>query len=225
MSEISYAALTGDLVASRESTPSFRRKVQTETLSVLRELNQGVGPDLVAPLALTAGDEIQGLFRAPSRIVEVVQVVKDRLFGSEPPHQDIVFGVGWGPLSTGLLPEAESVEHLDGPCFHLAREALASARKRKTWTVFAGFGESSDPILNSLFELMGALRTGWTVVQSSYITDLRDLGKRIDVARRRGVSPSVVTESLQSSHFEVVRRGEETARQVLTEFDPGGSDR
>lgn len=220
MSETHYAAVTGDLVASKKASPAFRAEVQKETLKVIEELNEDLGQDLARPAALTAGDEIQALFCVPSRAVKFVQVIKDRLYGSATPNQEIVFGVGWGALSTGLLPEAASVEQLDGTCFHRARETLTMAKKQKTWVVFQGFGTDNDRTLTSLFELMGAIRAGWTIKQSCYTVDLRELGQRIAVARRHGVSPSVITESLQLSRFDAIMHGEEAARLILRRFDP-----
>jgi SatD family (SatD) len=220
MEETHHAAVTGDLVASRKASPASRAKVQQETLKVIEELNKDLQQDLARPAVLTGGDEIQALFRVPSRAVEFVQVIRDRLYSSATPHQDIVFGVGWGALSTGLLPEATSVEQLDGTCFHLARETLTIAKKRKTWVVLHGFGTDEDRTLTSLFELMGAIRAGWTIKQSRYTVDLRELGQRISVARLHGVSPSVITESLQQSHIEAIMNGEEAARLILHQFDP-----
>ena len=220
MGEIYYAAVTGDLVASRKVPASERAEVQEETLKVLEELNRDLAQDLARPAVLTAGDEIQALFRVPSGVVTFVQRIKDRLFGAATPDQDIVFGVGLGALSTGLLPQAASVEQLDGTCFHRARETLTQAKKRKTWVVFQGFGAVDDRTLTSLFELMGAIRAGWTTRQSLYTVELRNLGKRIAVARACRVSPSVITESLQLSRFDAILNGEEAVRLLLRRFDP-----
>jgi len=233
MGETRYAAVTGDLVASRKASGAERAEVQRETLLIIEKLNQDLGQDLARPAVLTAGDEVQALFRVPSRAVAFVQVIKDHLYGSSAPNQDIVFGVGWGVLSTGLLPEAASVEQLDGTCFHHARETLTAAKKQKIWVVFQGFGADNDRTLTSLFELMGAIRAGWTTTQSGYTVAFRKLeedlkkeqgvARRIDVARKVGRSPSVVTESLQLSHYDAIRNGEETARRILQQFDPTGT--
>ena len=220
MGETHYAAVTGDLVASRKVPAPSRAQIQRGTLEALEELNGALGAVLARPAVLTAGDEIQALLRVPSRVVGFVQVLEDRLFGAAGAEQDIAFGVGWGELSTGLLSPAEGVEQLDGACFHRAREALVRAKKRKLWAVFQGFGELEDRTLTSLFELMGAIRAGWTAKQHTHTLDLRQLGKRIAVARRRAVSPSVITESLQLSRFDAIQNGEETARRLLARFDP-----
>ncbi|MFT7462374.1 MAG: hypothetical protein ACI9EF_000714 [Pseudohongiellaceae bacterium] len=91
---------------------------------------------------------------------------------------------------------------------------------RKAWVVFQGFDTVDDRTLTSLFELMGAIRVEWTSKQSLYTVELRSLGKRIQVARKMRVSPSVVTESLQLSRFDAILNGEEAARLVLGRFDP-----
>ncbi|MFT5286071.1 MAG: hypothetical protein ACI8TQ_002239 [Planctomycetota bacterium] len=221
MVETNYAAVTGDLVASKKAPADFRAKVQRETIKVINELNHELDEYLVRPAVLTAGDEIQALFSAPSQVVRFVQTIKDRLYGAGEPTQDIVFGLGWGPLSTGLLTEALTVEHLDGPCFHQARETLNMAKKKQTWVVLKGFGEELDRTLCSLFELMSSIRGDWTAKQSWYTVELRRLGKRIALAEYLGKSPSVITESLQRSHFDAILNGEQAVRCILQQFDPG----
>lgn len=218
---MNYAAITGDLVASR--THPDRAKVQREAVRVLEDLNAELRNALATSAVLTAGDEIQALLMRPSDIVHFVRVIKDRFRGSTDPRQEVAFGVGWGSLSTGIHGN-ETVERLDGPCFHLARKALGQAKKQRAWVIFSGFrkneGDATDAALNSLFELMGAIRSGWTTTQSLYTEMAREHDKRVEVARAKGVSPSVITESLQSSHFEAILRGEETARRLLRAFDP-----
>lgn len=215
-----FVALTGDLVASRLQPPESRTDVQQKVLGFLEGMNGKLGDQLARPLVLTAGDEIQGLLRVPSEVVRIIQELRDFLDGATEPGQEIVFGIGRGTLSTGLLPEARYVGQLDGPCFHRARSMLERAKKERIWATFEGFGELEDVALNSLFELMGAIRDRWTLIQSKTALHSRRLGKRIEVARYLGVSPSVVTESLQASRFRAVENGEAAARRILARFDP-----
>ena len=214
-----YLALIGDLIASRRSED--RANVQGHLGAIVAEQNQECRESLAADLIQTAGDEIQGLFRHPRAVVRVVQAITDRMFGA-PLEQAITFGIGWGGLSTGDLPEAPSpnVALLDGPCFHRARSALLRARKRRSWAAFEGFGEQGDRVLDSLFELMGAIRSEWTATQSLYTVETRSLEVQKTVAERCRVSPSVISESLKAAHFETIRRGEDAARILLASFDP-----
>jgi hypothetical protein len=215
-----YLALIGDLVASRQNPR--RVELQETLLRLLAELNRDLGPDaLAAPLALTAGDEVQGLFRGVERsaepgVVGALRKLTDELAMLEQP---IVFGLGFGALSTGPLPpppgQAESPALLDGPCFHNARTALERAQKHGRWVVCAGFEPDLDRALDSLFELMGAIRAGWTAKQRVYAAEKRQLELQKDLAQRHNVSPSVVSESLKAASFEAIQRGEDAAQRLL----------
>lgn len=216
-----FLALTGDLVDSRKLPPDARAALQRALIDQLERVSSDLAADLVRPATLTAGDEVQALLARPMGAVELIRVVTDRLAELDDPGSEIVFGVGWGALSTGLLEGARSVEQLDGPCFHNARHALEQAKKNKAWAVFAGFGAGEDAALSSIFQLMGAIRSDWTSIQRQSIRELRTLGKRSAVAQSRGVSPSVVTESLQAAHFDAVSGGEAAARAVLAGFLSG----
>jgi hypothetical protein len=214
-----YLALIGDLVASRQS--AGRVELPELLQRLLGEQNRELGPGaLAAPLALTAGDEVQGLFRGVAAAVApgavgVLQKLTDELAILEQP---ILFGLGFGPLSTGPVPEppgqAESPALLDGPCFHRAREALERARKGRRWVVCAGFGDL-DRVLDSHFELMGVIRAGWTAKQRVYAAEKRLLELQKDLAERHNVSPSVVSESLKAANFEAIQRAEQAAFDLL----------
>jgi len=221
--ESCYAVITGDLVASREAPPAERRDIQVVTLELLEELGRELEADLVLPFGLHRGDEVQALLRRPSRVPVVLQRFKDRFFGATTAGKEVAFGVGWGPLSTGLLPKATSVGQLDGPCFHRARAMLDRARKEHAWALFDGFerqGWNVDKPLNSLFELMAAIRSSWTPTQSRIAVEMRSHAKRIDLAAAMGVNPSVITKSLQASRYDAILRGEAAATALLAEFDP-----
>ena len=219
-----YLALIGDLVASR--LHADRAGVQAALGALLADLNRELGPTvLAAPLALTAGDEIQALFRklpraAPRprahRAVEALQRITDELATFEQP---VVFGLGLGVISTGPLPpppgQAESAAVLDGSCFHRAREALERAQKSRGWVACSGFPSDFNIMLDGLFEVMGALRSGWTAKQRSYALDMRRLERQKDLAELHHVSPSVVSESLKAASFEAILHGEEAARLLL----------
>ena len=220
MARDNYTAVTGDLVGSRKLAPAEREALQVDTLEALRELNEryeefwvGHGQRAV----LTAGDEIQALFREPNVTGDFIQALTESVGGPS----RIAFGVGHGALSTGVLRGVGSVELLDGPCFHHARASLIRAKKQKLWAVFSGFGGVHDEILTSVFELMGALRSGWTETQVKYAASARLLGKRLDVARQHDVSPSVVTESLQRAHFDALTNAEKAVRILMRAIGDG----
>jgi hypothetical protein len=218
-----FAAVTGDLVASRGAQPDDRRQIQVETMRLFDELGRELAGDLVLPFELSRGDEIQCLLRVPSRVPLVLQRFKDRFYGSAAPGREVVFGVGWGPLTPGLLAEATTVGQLDGPCFHRARAMLERAQKDGVWARFDGFemeGLDLDETLDALFELMAAIRADWAPMQSYYAVEMREHVRRVDLARMEDVSPSVITKSLKTAHYDAILRGEDAATALLARLDP-----
>lgn len=228
-----FVALIGDIVASRELHAKQREELQSSLRAWLDQLNEELGSSaLAAPLTLTAGDEIQGLFRKPGATVRVVQDLADRMCQLDyQPH--VLFGVGRGALTTGKVPRslarAKSPALLDGPAFHQARMALEHVQDEGGWARFSGFGESEedcvpDQVLDALFGLMGAIRDRWTVTQAHISfrmlessTDLatqRSVTQKV-VAKKMRVNPSVISESLKASRHFVLRESEEAARGFL----------
>jgi hypothetical protein len=206
--ESTYAALIGDLVGSRSL--SDRAGLQKRLQTRLRSLNRRLGcRSLAAPLAFTAGDEFQALLLRPEAAATIAVELANALHPVR-----ITFGLGWGSLSTALGPD---VGALDGPCFHRARAAQEKARAQGRWLVASGFGESIDSAVSALFFLMDVIRRGWTDKQAKYVLAARGQIQK-DVAGRFGVSPSVISESLQAASFEPLRVGEGAVTTLLEEF-------
>lgn len=212
-----YVALIGDVVASRELKQHYRPMLQHNLPIWLADLNQELGPGvLAAPLTLTAGDEIQGLFRRAEGIVDVVQELTDHLFGFA---GDVRFGAGRGSLTTGPIPaepgQAPNPALLDGPAFHRARASLEAAQRSRAWIRFEGFEEPLDEVLDALFSLMAAVRSRWSAKQGRYSYRARAPIPQKVLARELHISPSVVSESLKAANHEAILAGEQAARLLL----------
>ena len=106
------------------------------------ELNRAFASHLASALVITVGDEFQGLLHRPESVVDLLARYEEAMdfFPTR-------FGLGWGPLSTRLKPEAIG---MDGPCFHAAREALVIGKAQDRWVTVRGFGER------------GTRQKGWT---------------------------------------------------------------
>ena len=207
-SEVSYAALIGDVVGSRRSPD--RRALQRRLRYGIEKVNTDLGGWLSSPLALYGGDEVQGLVARPEACVEIVVGLSEAIF-----PECLVFGLGYGTVSTELSPD---VAEIDGPCFHRARSALEDVRG-EAWLKASGFGATTDMALTTLFGLMAAIRSRWTEKQQIYVRAARHKSQK-SVAEELGVFPSTVSESLRASSFAAVREGEQAARVLLTQFGP-----
>ncbi len=205
-----FLALIGDVVASRaiEDRLGFQDRLKRALAAANREVGD---PSLAAPLALTAGDEFQGLFRRGAPALDALIRLSEELAPVR-----LAFGLGVGGLSTGASVQ---VAEMDGPVFHRARAALERVRKGDGWAAVEGLGEVSDRAAGALFGLLHALRSRWTGKQMAYVRAARvELQK--DVAARFGVSPSVVSESLKAAAFDAAREGEAALGALLSAFGP-----
>jgi len=212
-----YTALIGDLVRSREHPE--RDRLQRELRAVLQGLNAGLGEGLVRPFTVTAGDEFQVLAARAEPLVAALVTITERLFALGPEVQ-LAVGVGHGTVDTAIDPAPPPGETspalLDGPCFHRARAALEDAARHRAWVRWRGFEPPADRVLDGLFDLMQAVRSGWTANQGATVQAMRRLGVQKLVAEELGgVRPSVVSESLKAARYEAVRAGEEAARALL----------
>jgi hypothetical protein len=204
-----WFALIGDVVGSRHL--QNRAQVQRQLQGTLAELNRelvGPGEDgtLVAPLKLTAGDEIQGLLRRPAPAVDIVVRIADGLHPAT-----VAWGLGAGPLATDL---GEDVALLDGPCFHRARSAVQAAYDDGAWVRAEGFPPPLDGSISALFRLMGAVRSRWKPAQVRYIRSVRGHLQK-EVAEMHDVDASTVSKALQAARFRDVEEGEAAARRLL----------
>lgn len=208
--EENYVALIGDVIGSRERVP--RDRLQGDLKATLAVLNRRCRAGLASKLELSAGDEIQGLFRRPEAIVSVVTTLEERLFPAR-----LLYGLGYGPLATEL---ALPTRQLDGPCFHRARGALDLARKQRLWIVASGFGQIADDVLTAIFVLLGEIREQWTETQMRYAREARTALQK-QVAQQFGVAESTVSESLKAARFGTIQRGEQAASRLLARFGRG----
>lgn len=202
-----FSALIGDVVQSRSLAD--RAQLQREIAREIEALNERLAAVLAAPLKLTAGDEIQGLFSMPEGVVDVLVGLADRILPAE-----IVWGLGDGPISTDLGPD---VAMLDGPCFHGAGKAVAEASGARVWLRQDSMAGPHGESIPALFRLMGAIRSRWTESQLRYIRAVRMRPQR-DVAALYEVDESTVSKALRAARFRDVEEGEAVARLLLNDL-------
>lgn len=206
----SFLAIIGDVRGSRRHPD--RAALQTRLRETLASVNATYDPAVA--LAITAGDEFQGLLVGAQAdlAVDTVVEVTEGMYPTE-----LAFGLGWGPLATPL-EAAAGVSELDGPCFHRAREALERAKTEAAWVALRGAGPGLDGLVSGTFGLMAAIRGGWTDKQATYVREARRAEHYKDVARIHSVVPSVVTESLQAARFKALLAAEAGLREGLGEL-------
>lgn len=197
-----YIAIIGDAVASRRLPLLRRRRLQRDLRAVLLEANRRWRRELAARFAVTLGDQFEGLLAGPERLWELVHWLRAELTGA-----DWVLACGRGRISTLL---ARTAPEVDGPCFHLAREALEAGKRQRLVLAFGGF----DPVVSALGHYYSALYWSWTARQREVATQLR-VGDRGRLSARLRVTPSAVSHVAGRIGWRLVAEGDAAFRERL----------
>ncbi len=202
-----YVAVIGDIRKSRRAPE--RAGLQTLLEDGLVKVNERFEGELAAGFVVTLGDEFQGLLLRPGALLDVLVAVDEALNGAA-----VRYGLGWGTLSTAIREQALG---MDGPCFHLAREALAAGKRDDRWATVAGFDD--DDVLNGTLWLIGAARWQRTDIPWQTVAMARMADTQKAVAEARGVSLTTVSKALKSALHEPVLAAEGAAAEILRRYD------
>jgi hypothetical protein len=206
-SEGSYAALLGDVIASRHS--GDREELQHMLDDAMSRGNAAGQP--VQPLRMTIGDEFQGLFGSVAEAVSASLQIRMTLR----PTVDVRIGIGWGTLD--LVPQDPPFGQ-DGPCWWRAREAIEEVKKSESSNsvprsvrTLVRTGESSDELINAYLVSRDHITAGWDQVD-------------VEIARlfRDGVNQTKISEQVGLSQSSVSRRLQNHGILTVVQFEPEG---
>lgn len=209
------ACLTTDLVGS--TLVPRRREMQLLLERTLRATNQAFRAELVVPLAVTLGDEWQGLARSIEAAFRIDFHVRRALR----PHR-VRSGIGLGEVTT---PVRERTALMDGPCFHRSRAALASAKKRSGSATLLDSGRPAlDGYVNAIERLLHGVMDDWTDVQHESVLAFLERGNEALAAKSRGVAQPTLHKSVASALGKEVLAVIEARNRFLAEElgAPGG---
>lgn len=182
-----FACLTCDLVASKEQPE--RAAVQLRLEAALRTANTEFAAELVVPLAITLGDEWQGLLRS----MDAALRLDFRLRRALHPLR-LRAGVGWGEVGS---PLRERTALMDGPCFHRSRAALLAAKRRRGPACLLDTGRPElDAFLNAMDALQQGVVEGWTARQFECVMAFLDHGSEPAAARALGIAQPTLHKSV-----------------------------
>ncbi|MDW7708909.1 MAG: SatD family protein [Deferrisomatales bacterium] len=201
--EAPFACLTSDIVRSREAPD--RAALQCRIEAALARVNESLRGQLAVPLAVTVGDEWQGLFTCLEAALEADLVLRGALA-----PEVFATGIGVGGLAT---PLAGRTADMDGPCFHRARGALERAKRRGSGGVAVDSGDPGlDLPVNTICHLLSALSSRWTEKQLRAVLTYRERGTELAAAEALGISQPVLHRSLAGARG---REFLEAYRQLL----------
>lgn len=189
-----HLVVIGDLVDSRSISGKARRSAFQKNL---RTLFEAIGHDagLVSPYTITLGDEFQavyrhagGLFRHLFRIRASIMPVRVR------------FSVALGPLDTAINPE--QAIGMDGPAFHLARDAMEELKADPGILRLSAPGDRLPAIAAPLIELLAAETESWNSNRLSIMHGLL-AGRTVDdLAGDLAISMSALYKNVRTARLE-----------------------
>jgi hypothetical protein len=144
-------ALIGDIVDSKEL--SQRAALQQQLAGTLKAVGRSAR-GLASPYTLTLGDEFQAVYRAADSIfADIVTIM------AEVHPIRVRFALGVGALTTRI--NAKQALGMDGPAFHLAREALLTLKEDGRLLRLAGMPADRWKLANHVLNLWSHQIAGW----------------------------------------------------------------
>lgn len=215
----SFAAVIGDIKDSRHL--NNRKEVQDRLQWVMDRLNRKYEEDIVSKFLITLGDEFQGLLYGGKNILSMINEIKIEMYPVR-----LRFGVGIGPITTDI--QTEMALGADGPGYYRAREAIEvlKEREKKNRSVPADLclkmdetDRGKEVLLNTVFELMYAVESGWTARQREIIWDMLAYGDgQQNTAARLSISQPTVQKALAAGNYYTYENALKNAAEILGEI-------
>ena len=184
------AVIIGDVRGSRKMAQDVRYEGQLYLKSAIIQINEKKTESIEAPFMITRGDEFQGVLHDLKSAFEIMLEFERLLF----PLQ-VRYGIGRGSIQK--MGSKIPVE-MDGPAFHRASEALNYLKKRKQIIYCKTENETGDLLLNTIFNLMSAIKGKWNLLTFNRYWKYKELGTLEKVALDEKVSPQAIWDSMHN---------------------------
>lgn len=208
-----YIVLTADIVKSRKLKKT--QSQEDEVRDKIKALNKRLKGGLLAPFSLMRGDEIQGVLLPKTDVADAIRQMRYLLR-----HFKLRIGVGVGEITTGI--GSSNSWEMDGPSFHLAREALellkARERGTKPMTMVRTDSLDLDEMVNVIFLLMDSIIKRWTPEQWEAIDAYSRLGTYKAAACEIGIAFQNVQKRCYAARWGEIKAGEEYISKALQRF-------
>lgn len=211
-----YIAIIGDIKDSRHS--ENRRAVQLRLKKVLNAINGEYERELASMFMITLGDEFQGLLKAGSAAVSIIDKIEREMYPVK-----IRFGIGVGKMTTDV--DFDMPLGADGPAYYNARvmiDELKAAEQKKMESKdnvkvsIQDYADASE-LINTIFSLLTTIKETWTLrrveIMNAY---LNCGGTQKEAAQVLGINQSTVQKALASSNFYTYRRALESVSKVFS---------
>ena len=212
----SFVAVIGDMKDSRHL--ENRKEVQVRLQGILDRLNEKYKDEIVSRFLITLGDEFQGLLSSGKYILDMVNEIRMEMYPVR-----LRFGIGFGQITTDI--RTEMALGADGPGYYRAREAveLLKEREKKNRSVLSELCLKMDEthrdkeiLLNTVFDLMYVVESGWTDRQREVIWDMLLHGDgQQNTACRLDITQSTVQKTLAAGSYYTYESALKNVSEIL----------
>lgn len=202
------AVIIGDVRGSRKMAQDVRYEGQLYLKSAIIQINEKKTESIEAPFMITRGDEFQGVLHDLKSAFEIMLEFERLLF----PLQ-VRYGIGRGSIQK--MGSKIPVE-MDGPAFHRASEALNYLKKRKQIIYCKTENEAGDLLLNTIFNLMSAIKGKWNLLTFNRYWKYKELGTLEKVAVDEKVSAQAIWDSMHNMRVMEILEAENNVLLYLT---------
>jgi hypothetical protein len=202
-----YYAIVGDIISSKSIDE--RRVVQNKLERYLTTLNKEYSTSLKKKIAVTLGDEFQGLFNDASHLLEIIHKIELEMYPIK-----LRFGLGIGEMEFdyGYI---DSPYQSDGEVWWNARRAIDEVKKRNSKNkleyfsniYIKGKNDFFNKRINVVLDLCYSIKTNWTKKQIELIHftineyGIRDKFLFKDVAAKFSQSTSTIYGKYKSAKY------------------------
>lgn len=192
---MNYLTLIGDIKESKKLVD--RNATQRRLQATCGDLNRRADSlQLVAPFTVTLGDEFQAVFTGAQHIWSCIFAVESSLYPVR-----VRYGMGIGGIDT-KINRSQSIG-MDGPAFHLAREAITSLKGERGSYRVLGMKDSQHLVLHSL-DLISHNRDSWNKNRIDIFGYLLKGANVSRIAKSVGISEQAVYKNIRHGGLESV---------------------
>ncbi|MBU0502696.1 MAG: SatD family protein, partial [Candidatus Margulisbacteria bacterium] len=187
-----YCVLIGDIVRSRDIEK--RKSFQKDFVNLLSKINKKFSSQILSEFTVTLGDEFQGVLRSPADSYEIMAELSELFYPIE-----VRFGLGWEIITTEIKKKAIG---MDGPAFHLARQAIDQAKDSGKLIVYLTRSREKDLALNALTLAILEIKKALTKRQRLAVALYKKHGTQAVAAKAMKVDRTTLAKMLKAAQLE-----------------------
>ncbi len=207
-----YCVLMGDIIASRDRNNELISE-NTEVLNkIFDEINCYYNAEILSPIKIVRGDAFEGVLYSQYYGIDILNEIVKKAYQQ--------CGIKFRACAVRgelALVDADS-DTCNGPAFYEATKQLEKLKEKKSdhWYQISIYtGDSSQPLLDAIMNLMMQMTESWTDRQRDVVWAFDEVGEQKAASKLLDVAPSVVSKQLKAAHYSEYRLAIEKIKEYV----------